>query len=410
MEELSVLNEIATAVSSTQSLEQIIDQIVRKCVKHLHVQQAVVNLLDESPEIQQLNTMIRQVDASSVIPIHLDAELTGWVIKHQKPLLSNVLHEDKRFRFAAKLHPEIRSVLSVPMCLKGRIIGLITCFNKKSREGFNAADQRLLCIIASQSAQTIANAKLREKEQALNFIHKELGLASEIQLDLLPRVSPQIPDYDIYGKSIPARIVGGDYFDFIPMDENRLAFSVGDIAGKGLSAAMLMANLQATIRGLALMNLSPEICMGHANALLHQCTEPQKFATLVYGILNFRTHRFILSNAGHNRPILISGNRNLTLIETAGLALSLIPDHKYRSESMTFEPGDTLVLFSDGITEAMNGLHQKYGDERFWSMLQSNHGKPAQEIVKAVFNDVQAHAGPVEQSDDMTLVVIRRTG
>ena len=409
VDELSVLNEIATAISSTHSLEQIIDKMIEKCVKHLHVQQAVVNLLDEKAKVQQLNTMVRRVDTSAVIPLRLDSELTGWMIKNQKPLLSNDLRSDKRFSFAQTEEAGIRSVLSVPMCLKGHIIGLITCFNKKSVEGFDAEDQRLLSIIATQSAQTIENARLREKEQDLLRMEEEFRLAHDIQTGLLPKSSPYIKGYDITGISLPARIVGGDYFDYIQIDASRYAFCLGDISGKGLPAAVLMANLQATIRGLTLSDPLPEQCLAHANTMLYRNTAPSKFATFFYGILNFETHEFTYGNAGHNRPVLVAESGEIRTLQTAGLALGFLEKAAYSSETVSFSRGDSLVAYSDGVTEAMNATNIEFGEEQLVELLKANCNQAAQEMEKRIIKAVDNHSRFQLQSDDITLMILKRT-
>ena len=410
VDELSVLNEIATAISSTQNLEQIIDKIVEKCVKHLHVQQAVVNLMDENVKVQQLNTMVRRVDTSAVIPLRLDSELTGWMIKNQKPLLSNDLRSDRRFSFSKTEDTGIRSVLSAPMSLKGHIIGLITCFNKKSVEGFDAEDQRLLCIIATQSAQTIENARLRAKEQDLLRMEEEFRLAYDIQTGLLPKSSPDIKGYDISGISLPARIVGGDYFDYIRIDHSRYAFCLGDISGKGLPAAVLMANLQATIRGLTLSDPLPEQCLAHANTMLYRNTAPNKFATFFYGILNFETHEFTYGNAGHNRPILVTGSGEIKTLQTAGLALGFLEQATYNSETISFSRGDSLVAYSDGVTEAMNSANDEFGEERLVELLKANRSRTTHELEKKIINTVKEHSRHELQSDDITLMILKRTG
>jgi len=188
------------------------------------------------------------------------------------------------------------------------MVGLITAFNKKVAEGYSNDDQRLLSIIATQSAQVIENARLLEEEQALMQMQKEMQMAYDIQVNLLPKTPPILTGFDLAGISIPAQIVGGDYFDFIPVEENRLAICLGDVSGKGLPAALLMANLQATIRGQTLLKPLPKDCLNRSNKLLYQSTDRQKFATLFYGILDSENHQLCYSNAEHNRPFLFSLN------------------------------------------------------------------------------------------------------
>ncbi|MBN1997217.1 SpoIIE family protein phosphatase [candidate division KSB1 bacterium] len=407
VEELAILNEIATAISSTQSLEAIIDKIVQKCIQHLHVQQAVVNLLGEKSKIQQLNTMVRGADSSAVIPFRLDTELTGWMITNQKPLLSNDLANDSRFHYSKHENLSLHSVLCVPMTLNGRLMGLVSCFNKKSPEGFDGQDQRLLCIIATQSAQIIENARLRQKEEDLIRVEEELRLACEIQTGLLPKSTPELKGYDVTGISLPARIVGGDYFDYILIDEFHYAFCLGDISGKGLPAAVLMANLQATIKGLVMSDPQPDRCLARANTILFRNTSPNRFATMFYGVLNLKTNQILYSNAGHNRPILVSSSGHITELQSAGLALGFLENTPYSTDLARLDKGDSLVIYSDGVTEAMNPDEEEYGEERLYQLIQSVYDEPARNIQDKLIESVKTFTQGHPQSDDITLVVIK---
>ena len=409
VEELSILNEIATAISSTMALDKLLDLIAHKCVKHLKIEQAAVMLLDEEKEDRPFHTMIRKADASSYsLPYRLDTQLTGWMIKHKAPLLINDFPHDDRFQGISEESFPVRSLLSIPLLLKGRMIGLLAAFNKKTAEEFTEEDKRLFSIIAAQSAQVIENTRLYEEEQTLLRMRQEYRLASEIQHGLLPKTMPKIPDYDIAGLSYPAQIVGGDYFDFIQIDKNRLAICLGDISGKGLPAALLMANLQATIRGQTLLTPPPKDCLARANRLLYQSTDPQKFATLFYGILDNQKHQMCYANAGHNRPMLFRREREAVFLKTAGLALSFTQDTPYDEETISFDPGDLLLIYSDGITEAMNTSDEEFGEEKLISTVKEHLSEAASGLIQNIISSVKKHAGNRPQSDDMTLAVIKR--
>ena len=410
VQELSILNEIATAISSTLTLDQIVDLIVQKCVKHLNVEQAAVMLLSKNQEEQSFQTMVRRADTTAhFLPYRLDAQLTGWMLKNQKNLIVNDFPNDDRFKIVANRTFPIRSLLSVPLISKGQMIGLITVFNKKAKEGYDSDDQRLLSIIATQSAQIIENARLLEEEQALMQMQKEMQMAYDIQVNLLPKEAANFCGYDIAGISIPAQIVGGDYFDFIPIDDNRLAFCLGDVSGKGLPAALLMANLQATIRAQTLLNLSPKDCLCHSNKLLYQSTDRQKFATLFYGILDTVNHQLYYSNAGHNRPLLFSESQAPVSLEKAGIVLSFLENYTFEEEKINLEPNDVLLIYSDGITEAMNLKNEEFGDERLISLADEYKENSAQGLIDRVVDTIRQYAGSCPQRDDMTLVVIKRT-
>ncbi|MDZ7260816.1 MAG: SpoIIE family protein phosphatase [candidate division KSB1 bacterium] len=410
VEELSILNEITTAISSTLALDQIVDLIVRKCVKHLKVEQAAGMCLAENKEGKPLQTMVRRADTTAnILPYRLDAQLTGWMLKHQQPVLINDFPNDDRFQGVAEEVFPLRSLLSVPLLAKGCMIGLLTVFNKKEPDGFSSDDQRLLSIIATQSAQVIENARLLEEEQALLQVQEEMRLAHDIQINLLPKEAPQLSGYDIAGLSLPAQVVGGDYFDFIPVEENRWAICLGDVAGKGLPAALIMANLQATIRGQTLLKPPPKDCLQRSNKLLYQSTDPQKYATLFYGILDGQKHQLCYSNAGHNRPLLFREGEEPVSLETAGIALSFMENFSYEEGVISLTPGDLLVIYSDGITEAMNTSDEEFGEEKLAALVKENMGKSANGLIKKVIDAVKQHAGDRPPMDDMTVIVIKRT-
>ena len=241
-------------------------------------------------------------------------------------------------------------------------------------------------------------------------MEEELRLACEIQTGLLPKCDPEIEHYAVTGTSLPARVVGGDYFDYLQIDDNRYAFCLGDISGKGLPAAVLMANLQASIRGLVLSDPQPHRCLAHANTMLYRNTAPSKFATFFYGVLDCRTQTFTYGNAGHNRPVLLSESGEIKELQTAGLALGFLELTPYETDTITLETGDTLMIYSDGVTEAMDPGFEEFGEEKLYSLLKSNSRLPIHDIQTLIVDAVQTHAKHQPQSDDITLMLIRRVG
>lgn len=409
VEELSILNDIATAINSTLSLEKIVHLIVQKCVKFFQVEQTVVMLLEESDTDQRFHTMVRQMDTSvSRLPYRLDTHLTGWMLKYQQPLLVNDLAEDERFAALIEEDCPITSLLSVPLVTKGRIIGVITAFNKKLHDGFTPEDQRLLSIISTQSAQVIENARLLEKEQELIRVGEELRMAYDIQVNLLPSESPNIPGLDIAGKSIPAKSVGGDYFDFLTVDDRYWIICLGDVTGKGLPAALLMSNLQAIVHSQKLTELSPAKHMKNTNTLIFENTSDEKFVTMFYGILDLQTGEFIYCNAGHDYPFLLNGeNSDPIRLKTGGLVLGFLPDYDYQEERFQFSSGSTLVIYSDGIPEAKNSKDEEFGEERLLEVLLKNKHLTSEKLLDRIVAATREFTGETPQSDDITSIVIK---
>ncbi len=362
--ELSIINDIATTINSTQPVEQIVDIIVKKCIKHLNVEQGAIMLLDESDKEKPLHTMIREQQSSlDLLPYRFDAQLTGWMLKNQEPLLVNNLKEDKRFKDLVDKTTPFESFLSVPLRVKNKMQGVLTVFNKRSKEKFSSNDQKLLSIIASQSSQIIENARLLEEERNLQVMQEEMRVAKQTQINLLPKEFPLINGYQIAARTIPAKEVGGDSYDLIQIDDKHFAFCLGDVSGKGMPAAMLMSNLQATLRSFTKTgNLCKDI-IANSNDLLYNSTEPSKFATLFYGILNPESNEIVFCNAGHNNPFLFSADGNVKELKTGGLILGCLPASEYEEEKVSINRNDIIVIFSDGISEAMNENEEEYGEE-----------------------------------------------
>ncbi len=409
VKELSVLNDIATAVSATYDLDQVIGLIVRECVNHLNVEQGAIMLLDHTETNDQFHTIVREVDTSSdVVPYHFGVQLSGWMIKNQKPLLINNLSEDNRFTNLSGEDFPINSLLCAPLKTKGKLIGVLNVFNKMNDEGFTAEDQRMLSIIAAQSAQVVENARLYDEEKTLKKIEEELRVASDIQSFLLPKSKPKIRGFDVAGKSTPAKEVGGDYFDFINIDDNRNVICLGDISGKGMPAAMLMANLQATLRGQALFTNSAGECLTRANKLLYRSTDLHKFATLFYGILDSSNNTLFFSNAGHDPPFLIDTNKKVTRLLKGGTVLGFMEEVQYEEDSVKMNAGDTIIIYSDGITEALNEKNKEFGEERLMDIVKENIKFSAEKLIANVFEKVKTFSKDVPQSDDGTMVVIKK--
>ncbi|MAL19276.1 MAG: hypothetical protein CL670_03810 [Balneola sp.] len=407
--ELSILNNIASSISSTQSVEEIIDMIVLKCVKHLHVEEGTVSLLVKEEEGEIFHTMIRKQDLTQKqVPFHLDNQITGWMLLKQEPLLSNDVINDSRFTLPDNNDRSIRNMLCVPLIAKGKLIGYLAVFNKKNEKDFEDKDRRLLTIIASQSAQIIENSRLYEEEKEYLLLKEEMKVATRIQNNLLPDSNPEISGYEIAGMNIPAKEVGGDYYDFITLSNSNLGFCVGDVTGKGMPAALLMANLQASLRSQALINLGSRECVSNINKLLHRNTDPSKFATLFYGVLDPANHEIHYCNAGHDQPLIFRGKKLFSSLEATGMLLGVLGEAEYESEKLSLLPNDTVVIYTDGITEAMNKDYEQFGLERTINVVEKNYSESASFILKEIYDQVKLHSDGFKQSDDITIMVIKR--
>lgn len=407
LEELAMLNDLAREIGASRNAETIMDRIIKRSLRALEAEQAVITLVG-TQEHETMKTLVRaMVTSTEHEKFHVNQNLLGWMHLNKRPLLSNSPASDERFR-GITWDPSIRSILCVPLMVKSELKGVLTAYNKKGEGQFTEEDQRLLTIIAMQSAQVIENARLYEEEQAYLRMQEEVRLAAVIQAELLPGTAPTIPGYEIAGRSIPAQQVGGDYFDFIPVDDRRIAICLGDVSGKGLPASLLMANLQATLRGQTLMDVRADECVRRSNLLLFRSTDPEKFATLFYGVLDFVSHQLTFSNAGHENPFLFNHVESTVRLDAGGTVLGAVEGLTYEQDTVPFGVGSTLVIFSDGITEAFAADGGQFGEEKLIPLLAKHKDESADRIIDRIVEGVRKHAGGYPQTDDLTLVVVRR--
>jgi sigma-B regulation protein RsbU (phosphoserine phosphatase) len=330
----------------------------------------------------------------------------GWMQLYKKPLVINDPKGDDRFK-GVDWDETVRSVMCVPLMVKSEMMGALTVYNKKGGGVFTEEDQRLLPIIAMQSAQIMDNARLIKENAGMQ---EQVKLAYDIQRNLLPKTPPEIPGYDIAGTSIPAQTVGGDYFDFIQTATGDWAICLGDVSGKGLPASLLMANLQATLRGQTLVDAKVCERIERSNKLMYRSTDVEKFATLFYGVLKTHDHDITFVNAGHEPPLVFASDGGVTRLETGGLALGVIDGFPYTQETIPLAPGDVMVIYSDGVPDATNPSDEPFGMERLSSLIQQFKQEPAAILVEKMVEAVKNHTGEAPQLDDVTVVAVKRVG
>jgi len=253
---------------------------------------------------------------------------------------------------------------------------------------------------------------LVEHDQLVS-IQQDLNVSREIQQAILPKEFPPFPNqpnFDIYASMVAANEVGGDFYDFFLIDQNRLGFVIGDVSGKGVSAAIFMAVSRTLIRATGLKGDSVSECMRYANNLLCKESISSMFVTVFYGILNIQTGEVDYVNAGHNPPFILSSNGISKVEMTNGLALGVIDDFKFQSKKIQMEKGDQLLLYTDGVVEAFNLELTAYGEDNFINFLNDHLNLPVETIIKKSFIDVNEFVNGAPQSDDITLLGITFKG
>ena len=303
---------------------------------------------------------------------------------------------------------ELGVAVVVPLHLKGESRGLILLGQKLSGEQFSPGDLEFLSSLGNLAMISLDNARLFQEAIEKQKMEDELVIAREIQKGLLPDILPPIPGIELAAANISSRQVGGDYYDVIPVDTSRSLIAIGDVSGKGTPAALLMANLQAAIRALVPLELSLGGLTGRVNDLMCRNTGGNKFVTFFWGIFDHRTLSLRYVNAGHNYPMLLRSDGTLDRLDRGGMILGVVPTTQpYEEALVQLVQGDILVLFTDGVSEAMDGHGEEYGEARLEAVVRSANALSAQDILGAIHRGVVSHAGGTPQSDDITLMVLR---
>ncbi len=268
-------------------------------------------------------------------------------------------------------------------------------------------------LAASFNAMAKAVKKGREEAILRAHLESELETARKIQEKLLPHEMPHLPGFEIAGTSIPSKQVGGDYFDFLDLGEGRLGIAIADVSGKGIPAALLMANLQASLHAQTMETEKVAEVTTRINNLLVKSTDANMFVTFFYGLLDRNKSTFTSTNAGHNPPLLLRIDQSMERLAEGGLVLGFLPDQKYAQQTTILNPGDILVLYTDGITEAREPEENKavedklFGEDRLAQVVMESASLSAREIQSAILHNVSVHTRNTPQGDDITLVVIK---
>jgi phosphoserine phosphatase RsbU/P len=315
---------------------------------------------------------------------------------------------DLRFRESI-VSQSIRSIMAVPLQTEARVIGLIYVDAAGILMPFTKEHLSLLTVMANIAAIRIEQARLQEVERIERIYEHDLSQAAEIQAQLLPAAPPQVPGLEMLGCNIPCRTVGGDYFDYFLCPDGRVTLLVGDVSGKGMPAALLMSSLQARLQVLSEMGLPPATLVARLNQGLTARTPGNRFITFFFSIYDPATGELTYCNAGHNPPLVLRRDGSIELLEAGGLVLGLVAAAPYQEGKVTLQPGEEVILFSDGVTEA-NGVSgdEEFGEERLAQTVKRLAPLPVGNILDEVVRTLRVWTGGKPFADDVTLLVARR--
>jgi sigma-B regulation protein RsbU (phosphoserine phosphatase) len=320
------------------------------------------------------------------------------------------ISEEERAKLAT-----LGSELLLPLAVRDKLLGFISLGPKKSEEPYTGSDVRLLKSVAAQTGMALENANLM-REIATEVSHRErlnreVEIAREVQERLFPQKLPAVAGLDYAGHCRPALGVGGDYYDFLGLPQGHLGVAIGDVSGKGIAAALMMASLQASLRSEA--TRAPEnlaVAVANINRLVYEASSENRYATFFYGQYDPATHKFDYVNAGHNPPMLFhrrDGRWTVSRLDIGGTVVGLLESFPYQQGRVALAPGDLLVAYTDGISEAMNSADEEWGEEQMMETVKGCDGLGAHDILERVFSAADQFVAGAKQNDDMTLVVMR---
>ena len=426
VEELTVLSETSRLLSSTLDPDTVLDNIVRTMAEVLQVKACSLRLLNETGN----ELVIKAAHGLSSLYLRKGPVLVAENVKDQAALRGEIIQiADMRTDPLVRYREEARreglvSSLAVGLIAKGKPLGTLHIYTGEPHT-FGPEEIRLFRSVADQAAFTVRNAHLVEEVVQARQQKRELEVAAAVQKRLLPARAPAIAGYDCYGITVPSLVVGGDLHDWIELPEGNWGIAVGDVAGKGVPAALLMASLRSALRAQAEHVYKLDHIMDRVNRSLAADTAPTEFATLFYGVLDSRARRLTYSNAGHEPPLLIrpgsagprlrleasppgpDGKGQIRPLTVGGPLLGVSFAATYESQAIALEAGDTLVAFSDGAFDAANFKQEQFGKERLLDSIRRHAAYGAQRMVEEIQWDIRRWTGLAPRVDDLTLVVIK---
>ncbi len=402
MVEKSTLYEIGKKITSSLKLSEVLELIIDSLRKVVDYDAAGIYLIDpNSQHIRREMTRGYLPDMEDRIRLKVGEGVMGWVAKTGKGEIVPDVSQDPRYVMAKE---NTKSELAASLMSEGKVIGVFNLESEKPN-AYDEEDLLLLTTFASQAAVAVENALLHEEVTQKKLLDKDLALARQIQRSFLPKLRPRIPGFDISGINLPSQQVGGDYYDFIHIADRQLGLVVGDVSGKGISASLIMASFRASLIAEVRNNYAIGKILKKVNNLLYESTEEDKFVSAIYGVLDTQGRVFTYANAGHNPPILLGRGGKISYLDTGGIVLGWLYNSVYQEDRIKLTPGNILVMYTDGVTEATNQQGEEFGVDRLLEIIKENIGLAARALRLKIVEEVRSFTP--SQGDDLTLVVVK---
>lgn len=404
--------EILSQASETFLGQQSLDAVLEMCMDMVHraaaPDRAAAMLLEGQPPSLKVRAH-RGGAGTGADTIRISRTITDAVLHGQTAVLVSDATVDARFAGAESVMLEgVRSAMCVPLWNNKAVIGLIYVDRLRSASAYSGEDLRVLTLVANLAAIKIENVRLFLRDQKMKELEREMATAAKIQQRLLPSSVPGFAGYELAGRNLPCLAVGGDYFDLQLRDEGRLMVAIGDVSGKGLGAALLMALVQGAVRANIVGASNVPDLVSRLNHVVLTNSGDEQFMTLFCCEIDGASGSLRYVNAGHNPPLLFRRNGQVERLFSRGMALGILPDRRYEQAEVALEHGDLLALYSDGITESQDPSSAEFGEDRLLECLRELHEQPVGTILERVLDSALGFAGTAPQFDDMTLVLVRR--
>jgi sigma-B regulation protein RsbU (phosphoserine phosphatase) len=411
---LALLYQLSQTFSSSLDLDEVLNRVMDEVIVVTRAERGFVMLKAETGEL--VFHVARGIDQSSVEEpgFQISLSIVEDVAERGQAVLTSDAQVDPRWNMRQSVRLlGLRSILCVPLKLQERVLGTIYVDNRIQAGIFSKDDQELLTAIASSAAVAIENARLYKVAVEKGRLERELQMARQVQIDLIPRETPQVPGWEFATRWLPARQVAGDFFDFIYTRNGKIGMLVADVSDKGMPAALFMALSRSTVRASLDASSSPGEGMYRANCLIQADSPSSMFVTLVYAQLDPEKGEIRYVNAGHNPPLLFQkgkhkGQGSLRRLNRTGMAMGVLSDERYEEIALVLQPGDFVVFYTDGITDALNDQGQDFGIDNLESLVLEQRENSANQIAAALEDSLRTHIGEQPLFDDITLVIARR--
>jgi sigma-B regulation protein RsbU (phosphoserine phosphatase) len=410
LREMVTLHEITHALESSDNLDSLLEYIMQKSQNVMTAEAASLMLvLEDTNELEFKVTLGPKAKEVKPFKLPIGQGISGWVAQTGEAVLIPDAYSDPRFdpSFDKRSGFRTNSMLCVPMIHKSKIVGVMTLINKLDGTPFNENDQNLFTIFASQAALSIENARLLFAAIEKERLDKELQVASEIQRLLIPQEIPKSSFLEIAAEYIPCKEVGGDFYDIIRLDENRYIFVVADVSGKGIPGALVVSNMQATLR--AFLEYSDDLLpvVSRLNEAIIRQTTTDRYITFFIGLYDHTKSKLAYINAGHNPPLLINKNGDMKELKTGGIFIGYMP-WEYEIEEISFKKDDTLVMYTDGLVEAMDSDEEEFELTGLKKTIKGCLSSSTEKLKEVIIEKVHDHIGAIPLADDFTLLISRR--